>query len=356
MATPLLGKGRKRSPDNTGTTTSSFRELTARIGWKFPFFNSLSSSRTVILTYHGVPRFNNPYGVAQKDFESHILFLKNNFNLIHLSGLRDKDSTTNNIRVLITFDDGLRNNAEVVAPILREHRVPAAFFICSRHSSRGSYLWYSYLRALETFFRGNSFSFEGRVMDMSLPARRSTIKRLQKHLLELKPHPAKMYQVIEEELPRLEDFVPERDLIDQYWGMTSEQIEELSNDPLFSIGVHTVDHPFLTKCERAEMRRQIGDNKRWLEELGKRECEAIAYPGGDYNAEVLEECRDLGLVDGFAMHRRHNYAPRLEIPRVGIYYPSLNELGTRVRWGKYIVGALNSSFARRINSALGRNT
>src|SRR3712207_1287335 len=118
--------------------------------------------------------------------------------------------------------------------------------------------------------------------------------------------------------------------------MSHEQVGELASDPLFSIGVHTVDHPFLTMCEGEEVTRQIADNKAWLERVCKRECDAIAYPLGDYDAEVLQRCRELGLERGYAVIPTLKVDYHLELPRVGIYRPSLDYLGFKVQYGNLI--------------------
>ena len=72
--------------------------------------------------------------------------------------------------------------------------------------------------------------------------------------------------MIEDELPRLEEFVSAGDLANCYAGMSAEQIAELAGDPLFSIGIHTVDHPLLDQVRAAQALRQIQDNRAWIEE------------------------------------------------------------------------------------------
>ncbi len=115
--------------------------------------------------------------------------------------------------------------------------------------------------------------------------------------------------------------------------MTPERVRELANDSLFSIGAHTVDHPFLRKCTTPESRRQIVDNKMWLEEVSRRTCNIIAYPGGDYNMNVLQQCQSLGFVRGYSVIPNTDDHSQLELPRIGIYSPSLDVLGFKVQWG-----------------------
>jgi len=265
-----------------------------------------------------------------------VAFLKRTFDPIFPADCDAQRSRFGKIQVLLTFDDGFRNNAEVAAPILRKYGVPALFFVSSRHATSGKYLWFAYLSILAKYFKGAGFVFRDRFMDMSPERREATVNELRQTLVGLKPHPGAMYRAIEEELPPLEDFVSEPELLDRCAGMSVEQVEELARDPLFSIGTHTVDHPYLTRCEEGEMARQIADNKVWLESVCKRECDAIAYPLGDYDLTVLRWCRELGLTRGYAVDPRLKMDCRLELPRVGIYRPSLDYLRFKVQHGNLI--------------------
>src|SRR3989442_674837 len=303
------------------------------VGWRFPLIRAISSRRPVILLYHGIPAQGDGTLVDGAVFEQHIWFLKQHCEFISPDNLGKSRGTLDKIRVLLTFDDGFRNHAEVVAPILRKHHVPALFFVCSRHAAPGKYLWFSYLRALEKHFRDSGFPFRGEFIDMSPGQRQASVQRLSELLLNFTPHPTAMYQAIEDELPRLEDFLDGGNLANCYAGMTAEQVRDLAADPLFSIGVHTVDHPFLPKCEYAEAFRQIRDNKIWIERVCDQQCDTIAYPSGDYSIELLQQCRDLGLARGYAVAPILGADPRLEVPRIGIYATSLDVLGFKVQWG-----------------------
>ena len=301
-----------------------------------PYLRFLSSKKTVILLYHSVPRQGIGELINAAVFERHILTLKKEFRIIPHTELHIRRTAREPRRVLLTFDDGFRNHAEVVAPILRKHNVPATFFVCSRSAQPRKYLWFSYIRALENHFQGNGFSFRSMFVDMSRNNRRASIQQLEDILLKLQPHPLRLYEAIETELPQLEDFVTEERLADGYAGMTAEQLRDLSRDSLFSIGGHTLDHPFLSRCERAEARRQVLENKRWIEEITGRSCEAIAYPSGDYNADVLADCEQIGLKEGHAVIPRVGTHADFELPRVGIYSTSIDILRFKAQWGNLI--------------------
>ena len=159
------------------------------------------------------------------------------------------------------------------------------------------------------------------------------MRRLQKELLNLTPHPSAMYAAIDEELPPLEDFVPRAELADRYAGMTAEQVQDIAADPLFEVGVHTADHPFLTKCSPDEAASQIEANRIWIERQTSRTCRTIAYPSGDYDVDVLNTCARLGMSEGYAVDPHPGGRPELQIARIGIYSPELDVLGFKVQWG-----------------------
>ena len=282
---------------------------------------------TSTLMYHGIPR--NPEwndGLDARTFETQVLFLKSTCRFISVDELDEKRSQHGPQRVLLTFDDGFRNNFEVIAPVLRRHGIPALFFVSSRHCEPGKYLWFAYLRALARSFKGNGFSFRGEFFDMSAARRRTNLLRLRDQLFSMTPHPSAMYRAIENELPALRDFVPPEEESDYFAGMTTEQVGELAADPLFQVGVHTVDHPLLTRCEQLEAQRQLGENQAFLERVTGRSCEWVAWPGGDYDLRAIDICRRSRLRGGFAVVPRLRVASEWELPRADIYSSRLNEV------------------------------
>ena len=178
--------------------------------------------------------------------------------------------------------------------------------------------------------------FRGEFMDMSASQRHSTIARLWKWLLSLEPHPHAMYEAIDNECPQLSGLASAAELADYCQGMNAERVGELASDPLFEVGIHTADHPYLSRCTSDEVGRQIQLNQQWIEKATGRSCRLIAYPLGDFNAEVFRHCRALNVDCGFSAERRISGDSNLQLPRVGVYQPSLDELGFKVYWGSVL--------------------
>jgi peptidoglycan/xylan/chitin deacetylase (PgdA/CDA1 family) len=149
-----------------------------------------------------------------------------------------------------------------------------------------------------------------------------------------------MYDKIERSLPSLQTFVPQPHLDDHYAGMTWDHIRDIARDPLFEIGVHTVDHPFLTICDESEMERQVRVNRDELERMAGKPIRSIAYPSGDYDTTVAARCADSGMEVRYAVEtRRGSGGVPLDdscIPRIGVYRSSMNIVGFKVQWGNLL--------------------
>lgn len=311
-------------------------EFLLSISWKFPFIRALASSNPLIIIYHGTPANSLDSGVDRDVFEKQMVFLKANFDIVSVQELQTKRNRLDKIKVIITFDDGLRNNAEIAAPILKRHAIPAIFFASSRHSKPNKFLWSEYLFMLKHFYKKRGFYFHNTFWDMSDDNRDSTLLTLNAALKSLRPHPQAIYAAIDNELPQTEEFVSENDFNHYCAGMAEDQIRDLTRDPLFTFGVHTVDHPFLTLCDQSEAFRQIIENKRWLENIAGNTIHTIAYPYGDYDRNILSCCEQIVFDSGFAVQPKIIAIGYLEHPRVGIYSPSLEILGFKIQWGHLI--------------------
>jgi peptidoglycan/xylan/chitin deacetylase (PgdA/CDA1 family) len=141
---------------------------------------------------------------------------------------------------------------------------------------------------------------------------------------------------LEQEFPQPSDFLTAEEIDDWCAGMTEADIAELDEDPLFTVEVHTKDHPMLTLCDREEQYHQLKDSKDFLERICRKTCRTVAYPAGDYDESVLSLCKNLGLTTGFAVEPRMGTHPRQELSRIGIARPCREILGFKVRWGNHL--------------------
>lgn len=70
-------------------------------------------------------------------------------------------------------------------------------------------------------------------------------------------------------------------------------VKEISKD--FDIGAHTLNHPYLSKLNIQEQKKEIKESKDQLEELCQLSVKLFAYPYGDYNDDSVSIVEDCGF-------------------------------------------------------------
>jgi peptidoglycan/xylan/chitin deacetylase (PgdA/CDA1 family) len=85
-----------------------------------------------------------------------------------------------------------------------------------------------------------------------------------------------------------------------------------------AIGSHTVSHPHLTALSDDDLRRELTESKREIEDRLRRPCEELAYPYGEHDGRVRAAARAAGYRRAYALRgsRSDAYAaPRLDLYR-----------------------------------------
>lgn len=102
-------------------------------------------------------------------------------------------------------------------------------------------------------------------------------------------------------------------------GMTPEQLREIAESPLCTIGAHTKTHRHLNALDIVAQRAEIILSKRILEMFIGKPIDNFAYPYGDYDERTLEIVREAGFHYAFAAwgggvrrgHKGYLYIPRI---------------------------------------------
>ncbi|MCK9915170.1 polysaccharide deacetylase family protein [Microbacteriaceae bacterium K1510] len=258
--------------------------------------------------------------------------------------------------VAITFDDGYKDLKEWAYPVLKKYEMPFALYIATSFPDRLGELWWVALEAViaqndriglvvdgkQHFFFCHSVREKREVYDALYGYLRSlkTEEQVRKTVRDL----CACYKV------DMAAFC--RDLC-----MDWSEIAELADDPLCTIGAHTVTHPMLMKVPSdAAVRSEMEMSRSVLEAaLGKRP-EHLAYPVGDPTSAGPREFRiaaELGFKTAvttrpgvlFKAHRDHLTA----LPRI-----SVNGEFQQQRYVKVLMSGAGTALwngFRRVNAA-----
>jgi peptidoglycan/xylan/chitin deacetylase (PgdA/CDA1 family) len=179
--------------------------------------------------------------------------------------------------VMLTFDDGYRDNFEIAYPLLRAHQVPATFFLTTGFLDRPRAAWWDEIAWMVRHATTPEADPQPRIA--RLVAR---YKQLPGPLAE------RFLDEIAQETGagRCPAEVGARE-----W-MTWDMARELRRGGM-SIGGHTVDHPILSRLPAAAQEHQVGECAARLEaELGE-PMRLFAYPVGARDAFTPETARIL---------------------------------------------------------------
>ena len=195
----------------------------------------------------------------------------------------------------LSFDDGLREIYNVVAPILKEKGIPATFFINSDFVDNRR-LFYRYKASLlinEILTKNWSKDVLNQVFK-ELDRKGIQEKDIKSALLKVSYHQQEILDKIAEILNfSFEDF------LNNYKPyLTKEQIQSLM-DQGFSIGAHSVDHPEYQFLSLEEQIVQTKGSVNWLSDTFQPQLNSFAFPFTDYGVKrnFFENAWDQKIFD-----------------------------------------------------------
>ncbi len=225
--------------------------------------------------------------------------------------------------VLLTFDDGFRNNLACAAPVMLRMGVPALICVVTDHVGKPELLWPQELD--ERIFNWNhaKLPMPGGQADVVLsdepPDRCRVADRIRQFCKRL-PNQEKITYL---NRLRQDPLSAEEQWIRQLYAFLSwEEIRELDRSG-FKIGSHTVTHPILTTLSPAHLAAELRNSKAAIERELQKPCPCLAYPNGgkhDVSPEVVAAARNAGYRMAFNLMGRPNpeRLRPLEIERVSM--------------------------------------
>jgi peptidoglycan/xylan/chitin deacetylase (PgdA/CDA1 family) len=208
--------------------------------------------------------------------------------------------------VLVTFDDGYRDNHDVVLPLLVEHDVRATFFIATDYVERRKLYWWDRVSIIVHRARVDALRLTYPYVESlplaSLDDRKRAIRRVQRII---KDHVGLDLRRFLDELERAADATlsasDERRLADAV-VMTWAHVKDLRAAGM-DIQSHTVTHRVLQTLAPAELDRELRASREVLEDVLGEPVRALSYPVGRGirdNPAIVHAVRGAGYELGFS--------------------------------------------------------
>jgi peptidoglycan/xylan/chitin deacetylase (PgdA/CDA1 family) len=261
----------------------------------------------VVLFYHGVEEIIvdtevQRVHIALPLFERQIAFLRRHREVISLDDLNEgfqKGYRLDPRQVVLTFDDGYKNNLRLVAPLLRSWNLPFTIFVSTRHISGSRRFPMYYLRAAILYTKRTQIHFRSIQASFDLGTWKTRLSAATTVTEIAKKVPLEVVNALIVEC--LEQLPSER------W--TELNVSFMSEEPMdwkdvravssmgATIGSHCHDHCILHDKLTDEMVCwQLSESKNAIERnVG--ECRYFAYPNGtpsdisDYAHRAVESAQ-----------------------------------------------------------------
>jgi len=251
--------------------------------------------------------------------------------------------------VTVTLDDGYRDNFNYAVPVFRKYNVPYTIYVAPGLVDGGATLWWedleAVIRARDTIYVDLD---EGRrEFAISTPSEKNRAFEFLANYLATKVDEERHVQIMKDLCAAYS--------IDQQAHCRDEimdwaQISELSEDPLCTIGAHTINHVRLSRLSPDEMRYEMEESRRIIEAETGKSPQHLAYPYGMEGAAATREfeaAKEIGFSTAvttrhgvvYTEHQKHMHA----LPRISLnghfqssFYTSalMSGLPTRLQnWG-----------------------
>ena len=282
------------------------------------------SGQLVVLAYHRVcdlgiedefPYDPELVSATPEDFSWQMEFVRRHFRVITFARLiasLELGSPLPRRALIITFDDGHRDNHEHAFPVLRRLGLPATIFLSTGYIGgrdtfwfdRVAYLLYHAPRGTLTL---RDIAFTADLQDVR--SRRVAAERLLQILKRVRN--GERLEILRQ-LERLVPFAP-RDDAARSGALDWEQVREMSEAGI-EFGSHAVTHPVLTALEDDALDQELRESRHTIEQETGRACDVIAYPvgSGAFDERVTAAARRRGYKLGVSYTSGTNYVRQIE--------------------------------------------
>jgi peptidoglycan/xylan/chitin deacetylase (PgdA/CDA1 family) len=291
----------------------------------------------VVLTYHRIAeRAHDPFyhpviSASPEAFASQMDWLRERATVVSLDELAEslaRGSPWNGPRVLVTFDDGYRDNCDVAVPILRERGIAATFFLPTLFMDSPRLTWWDHVAYVVQRTDAGRIKLERGIstpieIDLESMQRAGAIRVIIDTFLDDRvSDPGGFLAELDE---RAAVRVDESELGRRAF-MGWDEAKRMVNDPegRFSIGSHTHSHRRLGSLDEEAQLGELDTSKRILETRLGRTVSALAYPygwAGTFTERTKILAREAGYELAFAAQEgvnRLNGMDRLEIRRLNV--------------------------------------
>lgn len=246
-------------------------------------------------------------------FDKIICLLKSNHKMVSIDTLNQYYDGTISLKNCyhITVDDGDKSFYEIIYPVLKKYNIPATLYVSPKIFKEKINYWF---QEAESYDPVKLMPIVSEILGISVDKLHSFPIATVLKTLEIE----KINQVLK--IYRDQTNTP----LKAYQNMTIEQLKEVDESGLVTIGAHTINHPVLKNEDNKSSKYEIEASVKELAELLNHEIKYFSYPNGiphvDFTDREQETLRNNRIQLCFSTEAKNFLATnnRLSIPRIGI--------------------------------------
>lgn len=243
------------------------------------------------LCFHGVCEDSDQYINGRflhvSRFKSLLSSLSKQANFISLQDFIDGRLSSERLNILITFDDGYKNNQDLAFPFCEENNIPITIFVTT---NKLGCLW---MDLFDLAFANN--------LDLSKILSEYPKAPIQNNSLFKKWMFKQDLQIVLKVTELLyKHTYTIRESNEVFWQLLSkEDLMKLGKEELVSLANHSANHLSFVNLSQNQIERELSQCKEYLESLGSPFAQVFAYPFNHYSQELISELKRLGYSQQF---------------------------------------------------------
>jgi peptidoglycan/xylan/chitin deacetylase (PgdA/CDA1 family) len=244
-------------------------------------------------------------------FEKQIKFISQNYKTISLEKaveLLKKGDSIPDKTIVVTFDDGYRDNYINAFPILKKYRIPATIFLSVESIDKGQTFWfdkitYAVKRTKKKQIDLRKFNLREYLLQSEYDKKRAVNeivlfakKLIKEQLNSLTEYILKVLEVNLEEINV------------NYSILKWDDIVEMRNNRI-TFGSHGMNHIILANLSQEEAKFEVIESRKKIQEKSEIEVKFYAYPNGDvddFNEDIVNLLKENGFSAACTLVRGSN--------------------------------------------------
>ena len=247
--------------------------------------------------------FNKDLAITPDFLEQNIIKLKQKgyqfISLDELHTMLQSGKKPKQRYICITLDDGYRDNVTYGLPIFKKHDVPFTIYVTNCFPNKTAHFWWYWLE--EKIQNEEEIVWEGKTYVTQTEDQQRTAYNAIREAIK-NASQAKRTEYVEHFFGKTKK---EIEHASNELALTWEELNALKNEPLATIGAHTMHHLSLAHQTNEEMMFEVKQSKTELEDKLQIKIEHFAYPYGsllDANKREFEFVKKIGFKTATLNH------------------------------------------------------